>query len=97
MAGLGPEIVQIHARIGDESVTIGFDGGGILVMLVGDIAHDFLDNVFDRNQPVGTAIFVDHQRQMGMGGLHLEQQVQRPHGGRREQDGAAQAGDARIR
>ena len=58
-------------------------------MLVGDVAHDLLDDVLDRDQAVGAAIFVDHQRQMGVGGLHLEQQIQRPHRRRHEQDGAA--------
>ena len=54
-------------------------------MLVGDVAHNLLDDVLDRDQPVGAAIFVDHQRQMGVAGLHLEQQIQRAHGGRHEQ------------
>ena len=62
-------------------------------MLVGDVADDLLDDVLDRNQPVGAAIFVDHQRQMGVRGLHLQQQFQHGHGGRREQDIVLDPGD----
>ena len=44
-----------------------------------DLADDLLDNVLDRDQPVGSTIFVDHQRQMDARGLHLRQQIDRPH------------------
>ena len=35
-----------------------------LVMLVLDLADDFLDKVFNRDQPVNAAEFIDDQRQM---------------------------------
>ncbi len=44
-----------------------------------------LDDVLDRDEPVGAAIFVDHQRHMGARRLHLHQQVERRHRGRHEQ------------
>ena len=52
---------------------------GGLIMLVLDIADDFLDDILDRRQPVGAAIFVDHQRQVNAGRLHLGEQIDRRH------------------
>ena len=58
----------------------------VLVVLVGDIADDLLDDVLDRDEAVGAAVFVDHQREMDARGLHLGEQVDRRHRRRHEQD-----------
>jgi hypothetical protein len=48
-------------------------------MLVLDLADDLLDEIFDRHQPLGSRILVQHDRQMGTGGAHLRQQIQHAH------------------
>ena len=45
-------------------------------MLVGDFAHDLLDQILDRQQPVDAAILVHHQRQVHTRLTHLQQQVE---------------------
>ena len=65
-------------------------------MLVGDITHDLLDNILDGDQAIGAAIFINHQRQMGVAGLHFQKQIQRPHGWRGKQYGPHDARDAGI-
>ena len=62
------------------------------VVLVGDFADDLLDDVLDRSEAVGAAVFVHHQRQMDARGLHARQQVDRPHRRRHEQDFAHDLG-----
>ena len=47
-----------------------------LVVFVGDVADDLLDQILDRHQPVDAAVFVHHQRQMHMRLAHLQQQVE---------------------
>ena len=54
-----------------------------LVVLVGDVADDELDQILDRNETVGAAIFVDDERKVDAGGLHLGQQIERRHRRRR--------------
>ncbi len=61
-------------------------------MLVFDVADDRLHHVLDRHESVGPAIFIDDQRHMGAGGLHLEQEVERRHGRRRVQNGPQDLG-----
>ncbi len=51
-------------------------GRGVLVVLVGDVADDGLDQVLDRDQAVDAAVFVDHQRHVGALLAHLQQQVE---------------------
>ena len=48
-------------------------------MLVVDLAHDLLDDILDRHQPVGAAILVDDEREVNARSLHLRQQIDRPH------------------
>ena len=55
-----------------------------LVMLVLDVADDRLDDVLDRHQPVGAAVFVDDERHMRARRLHLHQKIERRHGRRHE-------------
>src|SRR6266568_6150218 len=45
------------------------------VVLVGDLADDLLQDVLDRHQPRRAAVLVDHDRHVGLPGLHLPQQV----------------------
>ena len=84
--GLG-HVVERGARVGDErSVVLAHHRGQfVLVVLVGDVADDLLDDVLHRNQAVGAAVFVDHQREMDARRLHLLQQVERRHRRRHEQ------------
>src|ERR1700735_479944 len=41
------------------------------VVLIADIAHDLLDNVFKRNQPLHDAVLVDDERRMGLSAQKL--------------------------
>ena len=61
-------------------------------MLVADLADDGLDDVLDGHETVGATVFVDDQRHLDVGGLHLLQQVGSRHGGRHEQQRADEAG-----
>ena len=42
-----------------------------LVELVGDLAHDLLDDVFQRDKALQRAVFVHHQREMGLAAQEL--------------------------
>lgn len=78
---LRPGIHVPHAR------STGADRGRVLVVvLVLDIADNRFDQVFQRHQPVGTAILVDHQGEMHAPALHAAQEIGRLHGGRGEQE-----------
>ena len=81
------DVLQAGARFDDEGAVAG--GGDLrpvgLVVLVLDVADDRLDHVLDRDEAVGAAVFVDHQRHVGVRRLHLHQQVERRHRRRREQ------------
>ena len=81
------DVAETRASIGDERSVELTDHGGqfVLVMLVGDVADNLLDDVLHRNEAVGAAVFVHHQRQMDAGGLHLLEQVERRHRRRHEQ------------
>ena len=68
-----------------------------LVVLVLDVADDDLDDVLDRDQAVGAAIFVDHQGQVRARRLHLDEQVDRRHRGRHEQHRAQDLGAGQRR
>ena len=70
-----------RARIGDEAETRILADHRFLgdVMLVLDLAHDFLDQVLDGNEAVGPAIFVDDQRQVPPRQLHAEQEIEHRH------------------
>ena len=47
-------------------------------MLVLDIADDFLDQILDRDQPVGAGEFIDHNRQVNPLGAHVGEHIERP-------------------
>ena len=94
LADHGADVVEAGARVGDEGIVrLPHDRRRLVaVMLVVDLADDLLDDVLDRDQSVGAAIFVDHQRQMNARGLHLRQQVDRPHRRRHEEQFADDVG-----
>ena len=87
LADHGADVVEAGARVGDEGIIrLPHDRRRfVAVVLVVDLADDLLDDVLDRHQAVGAAIFVHHQRQMDARGLHLRQQIDRPHRRRHEE------------
>src|SRR5947209_5456639 len=60
-AGLLGEILQIEPRVGlvTAIAELGQLRGLVDIMLVSDFADNLLDQILDRNQPVGAAIFID--------------------------------------
>ncbi|OQC37728.1 MAG: hypothetical protein BWX64_01949 [Acidobacteria bacterium ADurb.Bin051] len=66
---MGPAVVD-RAAIGEQ-----LPRRGLLVVLVGDLADDLLDQVLDRHQPRGAAVLVDHDRHLLPPGLELAQQL----------------------
>jgi hypothetical protein len=82
----GAGIGHIHSLAGLAKLRLGF------VMLIGDVADDLLDQVLDAHQPVGPAIFVDHDGHVDAGGLHFHEQVGGAHRWRHEQQGPYQPG-----
>ena len=67
--------------------------GLVGVVLVGNIADDDFDQILDRDQAFGAAIFVDDDGQMRVAGLHAHQKIGGGHRGRHEQHLAV---DARL-
>jgi len=86
-ADCGGDVSEARPRVGDErAVKLADDGGQfVFVVLVGDVADDLLDDVLHRNETVGAAVFVHHQRQVNARRLHLLQQVERRHRRRHKQ------------
>ena len=78
--GLAVDHEDAVAGLGDQRLVL-------VVMLVLDIADHHLDDVFQRDQPVGAAIFVDDQRHLRARRLHARHQVGGQHRGRHEQHG----------
>ena len=58
------DIVQLGARVGVPAAVVAGreQRGGLVVMLVLDLADNFLDQILDRQQSFGTRIFVDDDR-----------------------------------
>ena len=94
LADHGADVLEAGAGIGDEGVVGLADDRRrrVAVMFVVDLADDLFDNVLDRHQAVGAAIFVHHQGEMDPRGLHLRQQIDRPHRGRRVEQFADDVG-----
>ena len=86
LADHGADVVEAGARVGDEGIVrLPHDRRRLVaVVLVVDLADDLFDDVLDRHQAVGAAIFIHHQRQMNARGLHLRQQIDRAHRWRHE-------------
>jgi len=55
-------------------------------VLVLDVADHHLDEILDRDETVGTAIFIDHQRHVSAGRLHADEKIDGRHRARHEQD-----------
>ena len=75
LADHGADVVEAGAGVGDEGI-VGLPHDRrrlVAVVLVVDLADDLFDDILDRDQPVGAAIFVDHQREMDAQRLHLRQ------------------------
>ena len=82
------DLFQMRARVREErAVRLAHNRRRfVLVVLILDFAENLLDHVLHRDDAVGAAVFVDHQRQMDARRLHLGEQVERRHRGRHEQD-----------
>ncbi len=86
-------LVERRARLDDERAAArGVDRDFGLVVLVLDVADDRLDHVLDRDQTVGAAVFVDHQRHMRARHLHAQEKIERRHRGRGVEDRPQDAG-----
>src|SRR5208283_1297177 len=60
------DLLKRRARFDDEgAVARWLDRRLGLVVLVLDVADDRFDQVLDRDEAIGAAVFVDHQRHMG--------------------------------
>jgi hypothetical protein len=72
LAHHGLNVLKAGTRIGDERAIRLLDHRRrfVAVMFVVDLADHLLDNVFDRDQSIGAAIFIDHKCQMNARGLH---------------------------
>ena len=94
VADHGANIVEAGAAVGQErAVALARHRRHlILVVLVGDVADDQLDQVFDRDEPVGAAVFVDDERKVNARRLHLGEQIERRHRRRRVEDFADDLG-----
>ena len=88
------DLLQARPGIGDEGVPVAVQdqAGGRVVVLVLDVADDHLDQVLDRDEAVGAAVLVDHQRHVGAGRLHAHEQVEGRHRARDEEDRAQDPG-----
>ena len=80
--------LKLGARIGEKepSDCRTMLGDAVFVVLILDVADDFLHDVLDRDDAVGAAIFVDHEREMDARGLHLGEEVDGGHRRRHKQD-----------
>lgn len=87
------ELVDAQARVGFHRPVGEMDQGGAFrrVVLVLDFADDLLDQVFDGDQSMGPAIFVDDHRHVDAGLAHLLQKVGDRHGFGNEEDVAPDA------
>lgn len=73
------DIVKLGAGIAiPHAITDGHDQfGGGFIMLVLDLADDFLDQILDGDEPVGAGKFIQHHRQMHSPRAHIGQHIQR--------------------
>src|SRR5690348_1850890 len=95
--GLG-ELLELEARIGlpQPVVEHGQHSMFSLVMLVLDFADDFLDDIFDRDEALGSAEFIDDNRKMDVFTPHSSEKLDDPHRFRNEQRLAHQSGDRSV-
>jgi len=55
-------------------------------MLVGDIADNELDQIFDRDQSIAAAVLIDDESEVNARRLHLGKQIERRHRWRRVEE-----------
>ncbi len=80
-------LVEVGAPVGVEDAVAGMgDEGLLVVVLVLDVADDHLEDVLQRDEPVGPAVFVDDERHLDMARLHALHELGRVHGRRHEED-----------
>jgi hypothetical protein len=87
------ECVDFETRIGDQRAVgplqdLRTRGDVVLVL---DLAHDFLDQILDGDEAVDAAELVHNQRHVHARLAHLHEQVENGHGGRDEEDLARDA------
>ena len=75
------DLVDVHLAAEDEpAVRLVDDLLGFLVVLVADLADDFLEQIFDRDEPRGAAVLVHDDRALRLLALELLQQIRHPLG-----------------
>jgi hypothetical protein len=81
-------VLDRRARVGDEAVTRILADQRLLghIMLVVYLADDLLDQILDRDETVGAAIFIHDKGEMKPRQLHAEQQIEHRHGRRHVED-----------
>jgi hypothetical protein len=69
------KILQIHSRIGFPPTIRKRAQLRSLshVMFIVNVTYDLFDEIFNRDESVSAAVFIDHQRQVHVTRLHLEQ------------------------
>ena len=79
------EVVEVHPGLHevDPGRLHGPERALDLVVLVGDVADDLLEQVLDGDEPIDAAVLVDDERHVDASGLHLLQQHPDRHRGRR--------------
>ena len=87
-------LLDAGARIGDEDAVVDALHARVLVeiVLVLDLADDDLDQILERDESVGPAVFVDDQRHLRAARLHALQQSARRHRRRHEEHRPHQLG-----
>ena len=75
------DFLQLGAGVGVPDAVLERDqqAGRLLVMLVLDLADDLLDQVLDRDQPLGAAELVDDDGEMDALGAHPREQIEHAH------------------
>ncbi len=83
------ELVDRRARRSNEAeLRIDRDMCGLShVVLVLDVAHDLLDQIFNGDEAVGAAVLVNDQCHVDAGRLHADEEVRRRHGWRNVEHG----------
>lgn len=64
------------------------DAALVFVVLVLNVAHDFFNQILDRQQPVDTAMLIHHKRHVTALCAHIQQHVEHGHGGRDKDRGS---------
>ncbi len=98
-AGHRLQPVQLQPCIGYRGAITGLLKArrGRIIMLILNLADNFLNQILNRDQPVHTAKFIHHQRQMATAQPHFLEQVQQPDRGRDKQHRTQQFFQRRAR